>query len=151
MIPYTAPINADGRALSTMTAPAPIPITLLGSTGLTGNATLHTLLMSAKQPFNITTFTRSAPVVPIAISKETAHTNKTHADLFEAVKGQVGTEGGVYATCLGTTRAQAGSFENQRRIDLDLNRDLAKKAREDGCTTVCLSFTMRYPGHERCH
>lgn len=121
----------------------PIPITLLGSTGLTGNATLHTLLMSPKQPFTITTLTRSAPKVPIAISKETTHTNRTFGDLFEAVKDQVGTPGGVYATCLGTTRAAAGGFEQQRKIDLELNRDLARKAKADGCTVVSLSVGER--------
>jgi hypothetical protein len=116
---------------------SPIPITLLGSTGLTGNATLHTLLMSPKQAFSITTFSRSAPKVPIAISKQTTHNSRTFADLADAVNEQVGTPGGVYATCLGTTRAQAGGFEQQRKIDLELNRDLARKAKADGCTTVC--------------
>lgn len=42
----------------------------------------------------------------------------------------------MYVSCLGTTRAGAGGFEQQKKIDLDLNRDLAKKAREDGASVV---------------
>jgi len=39
-------------------------------------------------------------------------------------------------SCLGTTRAAAGSTKNQERIDLDLNRELAQKAKHDGVDTV---------------
>ena len=35
-------------------------------------------------------------------------------------------------TALGTTRAQAGSFEAQRRIDFDLNLAMAKASKESG-------------------
>lgn len=125
----------------------PIPITLLGATGLTGSATLHALLLSRSIPFSITTLTRSEPKIPIPLLSETTHIKRIHPDLFEAVAGSgtesIGTAGGVYVTCLGTTRAQAGSFEAQRRVDLALNRELAKRARADGCTTVCLFLSAR--------
>ena len=39
---------------------------------------------------------------------------------------------------MGTTRAQAGSFENQRKIDYDLNLALAKAAKDFGVDTYVL-------------
>ena len=39
-------------------------------------------------------------------------------------------------TCLGTTKAAAGSVEEQRKIDLDLNLELAKAAKAEGIETV---------------
>lgn len=42
----------------------------------------------------------------------------------------------VFVSCLGTTKAQAGSIEAQRKIDLDLNLQLATAAREEGMETV---------------
>jgi uncharacterized protein YbjT (DUF2867 family) len=39
---------------------------------------------------------------------------------------------------LGTTRAQVGGFEAQRKIDYDLNLDLAKTAKEAGVDTYVL-------------
>ena len=45
---------------------------------------------------------------------------------------------GVFFSALGTTRAQAGSIENQRRIDYDLNLALVKAAKESGVKTYVL-------------
>jgi uncharacterized protein YbjT (DUF2867 family) len=39
---------------------------------------------------------------------------------------------------LGTTRAQVGGFEAQRKIDYDLNLDLARSAKEAGVDTYVL-------------
>lgn len=44
----------------------------------------------------------------------------------------------IFFSGLGTTKGTAGSIENQRKIDLDLNYDLAKKAKELGYTTCVL-------------
>lgn len=38
----------------------------------------------------------------------------------------------IFFSALGTTRAQAGGFENQRKIDYDLNLELAKAAKAAG-------------------
>lgn len=119
----------------------PISITLLGSTGLTGSATLRTLLSSPIQPFKISTFTRSVPSTTTTGNTSTTHTNKTFPDLFKAATEKLAGKGDVYVSCLGTTRAGAGGFENQKKIDLDMNRDLAKKAREDGARIVS-SFSL---------
>jgi len=44
----------------------------------------------------------------------------------------------IFFSALGTTRAQAGGLENQRKIDLDLNVELAKKAKEAGVKVYVL-------------
>lgn len=44
----------------------------------------------------------------------------------------------VFFSGLGTTKATAGSIENQRKIDLDLNYTLAKAAKEEGFQTYVL-------------
>jgi uncharacterized protein YbjT (DUF2867 family) len=44
----------------------------------------------------------------------------------------------IYFTALGTTRGQAGSFENQYKIDYELNLELAKAAKESGVKVVVL-------------
>lgn len=38
----------------------------------------------------------------------------------------------IFFSGLGTTRAAAGGFENQKKIDLDLNMELAKAAKDAG-------------------
>ena len=44
----------------------------------------------------------------------------------------------VFISGLGTTRAAAGGFENQRKIDFDLNLELAKAAKESGTKSYVL-------------
>ena len=44
----------------------------------------------------------------------------------------------LFISGLGTTRAVAGGLENQRKIDYDLNLDLAKAAKEAGTKTYVL-------------
>lgn len=44
----------------------------------------------------------------------------------------------IFFSGLGTTKAQAGSIEAQRKIDYDLNLDLAKAAKEAGVDTYVL-------------
>jgi hypothetical protein len=125
----------------TRTRPTPMsaaltPVTLVGGTGLTGSAAVKALLASS-HAFALTTLTRR-PLEGESSNPSTTYTNKTFSDLFEAVKGDVATKGGVYVSCLGTTRAAAGGLDKQIRIDLDLNRDLVQKAKEDGASTVSL-------------
>lgn len=47
----------------------------------------------------------------------------------------------VFVSSLGTTRVDAGSFEDQRKIDLDLNLDLAKAAKAAGAKCYVLVST----------
>lgn len=50
----------------------------------------------------------------------------------------------VFVSCLGTTKAQAGSIDNQRKIDLDLNLTLAQAAKDAGADTVRFNCKGRH-------
>lgn len=119
----------------------PIPVTVIGSTGLTGSAALSALL-SSPTAFSVTALTRrpaSASTTPQA-SPETSYHNRV-VDLAAVFGAEnptetVASKGGVYVSCLGTTRGAVGSVEAQKAIDLDLNTVLANKAKADGAETV---------------
>lgn len=113
-----------------------IPVTLVGATGLTGAEAYKALLKSKSSAFAVTTLARKALPAETPANAASTTTPKQFNDLFDAPKGQVAIRGGVYVSCLGTTRGIAGGVEQQRRIDLDLNRELAQKAKEDGASTV---------------
>lgn len=114
----------------------PLPVTLVGATGLTGAATLNALLQTKTSPFNITTIARKA-INPLPASHtSTSYSHNLVSDLFDAPKDKVAEKGGIYISCLGTTRASAGSFAAQEKLDLGLNTDLAQRAKEDGASTV---------------
>lgn len=117
-----------------------IPVTLVGATGLTGAEAYKAFLASKSSAFAVTAIARRAPPSEAPGNPATSSTTKQYADLFEAAKSQVASEGGVYASCLGTTRGSAGSVDAQRKIDLDLNRDLAQRAKEDGASTVSVTY-----------
>jgi nucleoside-diphosphate-sugar epimerase len=67
--------------------------------------------------------TTSASVHPL-VSSDTS----TWASLYPKASS-------IFFTALGTTRGAAGSVANQRKIDYDLNLELAKAAKEHGATT----------------
>lgn len=115
---------------------SPIPLTLVGATGLTGSTTLTSLLNTKKQSFSITTIARKAINPAASLNSETTYTHNLVSDLFEAPKDKVAEENGIYVSCLGTTRATAGGIQEQEKLDLHLNRDLAQRAKEDGAKTV---------------
>ena len=116
-----------------------LPITLVGGTGLTGSAALLALLQSPSA-VSLTAITRKDTPAPVQsyANASTSYTNRALPNLADAITSTegVGPNGGVYISCLGTTRAQAGGFEKQKEIDLYLNRDLVNKAKADGAKTV---------------
>jgi uncharacterized protein YbjT (DUF2867 family) len=123
-----------------------LPITLVGGTGLTGSAALLALLQSPAN-ISLTTITRKEAPAPINAyaNASTSYHNRALSNLADAItlNEGVGPSGGVYVSCLGTTRGAAGGFEKQKEIDLYLNRDLANKAKADGAKVVrCLFRTM---------
>lgn len=108
-------------------------ITLAGATGLTGSATLSSFL---RAPFSVdlTTVTRNPLSAPSAPTPPSTYSNRPFPDLFQAASAAepLVNAKGVFVSCLGTTRAQAGGLDKQRVVDVDLGLALAKKAREDG-------------------
>ncbi|WVF68888.1 hypothetical protein IAT40_003661 [Kwoniella sp. CBS 6097] len=123
----------------------PTPVTLVGATGLTGSRSLSSIL-SSSHPFNLTVLTRRslpAESTPSPTNKSTTLQTRFYTDLFDAPTDQqnIAEQGGVYVSCLGTTRAAAGGTAQQEKLDLDLNRDLAKRAKQDGASTMILVST----------
>ncbi|CDZ97868.1 Serine/threonine kinase TIP30/CC3 [Phaffia rhodozyma] len=122
---------------------------LAGATGLTGSHTLRAGL--ASHLATITTFSRRPINTPTTTPSTVAHRSivldfdhpETWPDIFSEPSGQPTGEqkGKVFASCLGTTREAAGTLENQRKIDYDLNLSLAKKAKEAGVDTYILVST----------
>lgn len=119
----------------------PTPISVVGITGLTGSAALACLL-SAPAPFAITAFSRRA--APATADTPGTSYNNIVGELAPT-PATVGSPGGIYVTCLGTTRADVGGVDTQRAIDLDMNRDLAQQARKDGAETVSPQTRGRRP------
>lgn len=113
------------------------PVTIVGATGLTGGASLKHLLAS-KTALDITTITRK----PIkTASPRNTLTTLSHVqvdDLFEVPKSDrmVAKPGSTYVSCLASTRAAAGSFAAQEKIDVTLNVDMARRAKEQGAERV---------------
>ncbi|KAK3673996.1 Protein fmp52, mitochondrial [Recurvomyces mirabilis] len=105
-------------------------VALVGSTGLVGSQILTSL---ANLP-NVTTihaFSRKelsgGPKVQGITSSDS-----------EAWPTQYPSGAQLFLSALGTTRAQAGGFDKQRRIDYDLNLDLAKAAKAAGTKAYVL-------------
>ncbi|ORY35005.1 putative endoplasmic reticulum protein [Naematelia encephala] len=113
------------------------PITIVGATGLTGHAAF-TSLLSSIHPFAVTALTRRPLDAPTSLSPGSTYTNKVYPDLFDAPKETVAEPGGIYVSCLGTTRAAAGGLEKQEKIDVFLNCELAEKAKKDGADYLLL-------------
>ncbi|PYH35078.1 uncharacterized protein BO87DRAFT_434624 [Aspergillus neoniger CBS 115656] len=103
----------------------------VGVTGLVGSHILTTLLA---QPSISTVHAYTRKDIPAANPKLTAIHNKdstTWSSLFP-------NNTHIFFSALGTTLAQAGSLENQRKIDLNLNLELAQAAKNAGVETYVL-------------
>jgi HIM1 len=95
---------------------------------------LTTLLSSSKftsvQAYSRKTLSASSPKLQTIESSDSA----TWPSKFP-------TGASIFFSALGTTRGQAGSVEAQRKIDYDLNLDLAKAAHAAGVNTFVLVST----------
>ncbi|KAF2271344.1 NAD(P)-binding protein [Westerdykella ornata] len=105
---------------------------LAGSTGLVGSHILTTLL-STPQITTTHAYTRRPLPNPSNSNLHTIQSSdpSTWPSHFPA-------NATLFLSALGTTRAAAGSIANQRKIDLELNYDLAKAAKEHGVETYVL-------------
>lgn len=104
---------------------------VLGATGLCGGSLLRNVNASNKFTEVFTISRRELPSTSQAKSIVEADSSKW-VRLFpkETVN--------CYFSALGTTRAAAGSAENFYKIDHDLNVEMAKVAKANGCTTMVL-------------
>lgn len=106
-------------------------VALVGSTGLIGG---HILSALANNPAVSVLHAYSRRELPIASSKLQPLTS-ADASTWPSLYPQ---NTSLFISALGTTRAAAGGFDNQRKIDYDLNLDLAKAAKKAGATTYVL-------------
>ncbi|KAK5163873.1 Protein fmp52, mitochondrial [Saxophila tyrrhenica] len=120
-------------------------VCLVGSTGLVGS-NIYTVL--SKHPHFNTIYAYSRKDLPISeklkplVSKDTS-----------SWPSQFPSGAELFISALGTTRGAAGGFENQRKIDYDLNLELAKAAKEAGTkhyvlissTGASASSSLGYP------
>lgn len=98
---------------------------VIGATGVVGRELVEEL-SRRDEISEIVTFTRrevnfkSAKVINYVINFEEIH------NLSDLIYGE------YFFSCLGTTKAQAGSIENQRKVDLDYQLEFAKLAQKNG-------------------
>lgn len=103
--------------------------TLAGSTGLVGSHILTELLahpsISAVYAYSrrdLPNPTASTKLFPLTSTDTSSWPAQFPRELHPK----------IFFSALGTTRAQAGSLEAQKKIDLDLNYDLARAAKDAG-------------------
>ncbi|KAF2404944.1 NAD dependent epimerase/dehydratase family protein-like protein [Trichodelitschia bisporula] len=106
---------------------------IVGGTGLVGSRIVAALLSSST--FNcVHAFTRRP--LPVSSPKLSNIDNLDPVSWpsgFPSLSGQL-----AFFSGLGTTRAAAGGFANQRKIDYELNLELAKAAKAAGIQTYVL-------------
>ncbi|KAK0103425.1 Protein fmp52, mitochondrial [Cadophora gregata] len=110
---------------------------VIGSTGLVGSFILSTLL-SAPSVSTVYAIARRQPASTDAklkplVNKETSH--------WAASITNVTPPPAIFLSALGTTKVAAGSIEAQRKIDLDLNIEVAKAAKAAGVKIYVLVST----------
>jgi uncharacterized protein YbjT (DUF2867 family) len=105
-------------------------VVLVGATGLIGNALLHELIPSDLAEIRIFV-RRSIPGLP----KKVKQIITDFSDL-SSLKEEL--EGDVIYCCVGTTRKKTPDLNDYRKIDFDINIQMAKMAKENGFQTVHL-------------
>jgi uncharacterized protein YbjT (DUF2867 family) len=104
---------------------------LVGSTGLVGSHILTTLL-SHPTISNVWTLSRRAPKAASSPKLNTIISSDTTSWASQVP------EADIFFSGLATTTGQAGGFENQYKIDHDLNLELAKAAKARGVKVYVL-------------
>jgi hypothetical protein len=100
-------------------------------TFLQGSCILTTLLASSK-------FTSVQAYSRKALAASSSKLQTIEATDSESWPSKFPSGASVFFSALGTTRGQAGGVEGQRKIDYDLNLELAKAAQKSGVDTYVL-------------
>lgn len=104
---------------------------ILGATGLCGSSFLKNAV-SSNQFAEVFTISRREVPPDLQVKQIVETDSSKWAELFPKVDVR------YYFSALGTTRAAAGSMENFYKIDHDLNLEIARTAKANGCTTMVL-------------
>ncbi|KAI9764198.1 MAG: Protein fmp52, mitochondrial [Candelina submexicana] len=109
---------------------------VVGSTGLVGSQILSSLLL-VPTIGNVFALSRK-PLKAADTSNKLQSVINTDSSKWASELSYLKTPPQIFFSGLATTRAQAGGFENQRKIDYDLNLELAKAAKERGVKVYVL-------------
>ncbi|CAD6449106.1 fbce27ad-6756-4acd-a1e6-d75bddeb6d3d [Sclerotinia trifoliorum] len=101
------------------------PTSIVGSTGLVGSHILNTLL-SHPSISTIHSLSRRSPQEPAATSPKLSPLISEDTKTWSLLLSSTKPPPTIFFSALGTTKAQAGSIEAQRKIDLELNLELAR-------------------------
>ncbi|KAL9000686.1 MAG: hypothetical protein Q9169_000722 [Polycauliona sp. 2 TL-2023] len=107
---------------------------LVGCTGLVGSQILSALQALSQKP---TIYAIARREIPSPTPNTKPVIEASSANWPDKLRS-LATTPEAFLSALGTTRAQAGSFEAQRAIDYDLNLALAKAAKDSGVKTYVL-------------
>ncbi|TGZ78211.1 hypothetical protein EX30DRAFT_343427 [Ascodesmis nigricans] len=105
--------------------------TVIGSTGLVGHEILLQLL-SHPSATAVSTLIRRDPPQPSLAPKHHQTIEPDSTKWPSTLSTLLPTPKSTLFSALGTTRSAAGGVDAQRKIDLDLNLELAKSAKESG-------------------
>ncbi|KAI9712465.1 MAG: hypothetical protein M1812_006880 [Candelaria pacifica] len=109
---------------------------IIGSTGLVGSHILSSLLLVPSVE-NVFALSRK-PLKATDPNNKLQTIINTDSSKWAAELHSLKSPPQIFFSGLATTRAQAGGFENQRRVDYDLNLELAKAAKERGVKVYVL-------------
>ncbi|CRG84511.1 Protein fmp52, mitochondrial [Talaromyces islandicus] len=113
-------------------------VALLGSTGLVGSYIL-TNLLAHPSIARVDTVSRRTPTAGGSSPQVKLTTFvETETSRWANQIAQLSPPPSLYISALGTTRASAGGLANQYKLDLDLNIECAKAAREAGAKVFVL-------------
>jgi len=107
---------------------------IIGSTGLVGSHILSTLLTLP----SVTTVHALARRQPKTSDSKLQAVIEPESSKWTSRVAAIQPTPSIFFSALGTTRAQAGGVENQRKVDYYLNLDLAKAAKAAGVKVYVL-------------
>ncbi|KAL3465960.1 hypothetical protein BJX64DRAFT_251348 [Aspergillus heterothallicus] len=112
-------------------------VALLGSTGMVGTHILNSLLANSSVARVDTISRRTPQAAAAAQSKLTTFVSDDTSKWASQLSSLTPTPS-IFISSFATTRAAAGGFENQYKIEHDLNVELAKAARDAGTKVYVL-------------
>ncbi|KAL2797962.1 hypothetical protein BJX66DRAFT_296843 [Aspergillus keveii] len=112
-------------------------VALLGSTGMVGTHILNSLLSSSSVS-RIDTISRRTPQAAAAAQAKLTTFVSDDTSKWASQLSSLSPTPSIFISSFATTRGAAGGFENQYKIEHDLNVELAKTARDAGTKVYVL-------------
>ncbi|KAL3488848.1 hypothetical protein BJX62DRAFT_169844 [Aspergillus germanicus] len=112
-------------------------VALLGSTGMVGTHILNSLLSSSSVS-RVDTISRRTPQAAAAAQAKLTTFVSDDTSKWASQLSSLSPTPSIFISSFATTRGAAGGFENQYKIEHDLNVELAKAARDAGTKVYVL-------------